>query len=130
MIYDRVKRIRRNSLIVRSMGPLQICVMAKYNEKKLSYALQEKLLTMFCQRLAKLKSGQAIRDFLKDLMNRKERLMLVRRLLIAEMLVKGRSYDEIKDQLRCGKTTIARVQRWLSFGRGGYVEAIKVGKRR
>lgn len=104
--------------------------MSRYNEKRLSYDLQEKLLTMFCDCIAKLKTGKQIKNFLKDLLNRKERIMLVRRLLIAEMLVEGKSYKEIKKYLRCGKPTIARVQRWLNFGRGGYIEAIKAKKKK
>lgn len=67
-------------------------------------------------------------NFLKDLLNRQGRLMLIRRLLIAEMLIDGRTYQEISRRLKCGSTTVARVVRWLHFGRGGYEQAIKAKK--
>lgn len=51
--------------------------------------------------------------------------MLARRLHIAALLEAGYSYEEIEKMLRTGKHTIARVQRWLSFGREGYKRAIR-----
>ncbi|MFH0988226.1 MAG: YerC/YecD family TrpR-related protein [Parcubacteria group bacterium] len=104
------------------MEPLK--PMAKYNEKRLPYDVQDKLIDAFCEVLAKLKTKQQIKDFLKDLLNRKERAMLVRRLLIAILLVQGKTYTEIGRELKCGRATIARIERWLNFGRGGYKKAI------
>lgn len=101
-------------------------IMSRYNERKLSYALQNKLLNSFCGTLSRLKTKEAVYNFLKDLLNRQERLMLIRRLLIADMLIRGETYVTIRERLHCGLNTIARVQRWLNFGRGGYKEAIKL----
>lgn len=103
--------------------------MAKYNEKRIPYNIQDKLMDTFCETLCRLKTKSAMRDFLKDLLNRQERAMLVRQLLIAEMLLKGHTYKEIVDRLHCGMTTVARVERWLYFGRGGYEQAVKVKKK-
>lgn len=102
--------------------------MARYNEKKISYPTQERLMDNLCGTLSRLKTKSAIRDFLKDLLNRQERVMLVRRLFIAEMLLDGYTYREIIKQLHCGSPTIARVERWLHFGRGGYEKAVKSKK--
>jgi len=99
--------------------------MSRYNEKKISYAHQERLMDMLCDTLCQLKSRRVMKNFLKDLLNRQERIMLVRRLLIAEMLVDGFTYKEIIKRLHCGFPTIARVERWLHFGRGGYQIAIR-----
>lgn len=82
----------------------------------------------FCETLARLKTRSAIRNFLKDLLNRQERAMLVRRLLIAEMLIDGYTYEEIMNRLHCGPNTVARVERWLHFGRGGYSQAVRARK--
>lgn len=100
--------------------------MSKYNEKKLPYEQQEELLDILCDILLRLKTKQEMKNFLKDLLNRKERTMLVRRLLIAEMLIEGITYDEIKGLLRCGKSTIARIERWVNFGRNGYKFAVSL----
>ncbi|MBI4135825.1 helix-turn-helix domain-containing protein [Candidatus Uhrbacteria bacterium] len=98
--------------------------MAKYNEKRIPYQVQDRLLRMLAEILCRLKNTKMISDFLKDLLNRQERAMLVRRLLIAEMLMNGYKYREIVKKLHCGMMTIARVERWLHFGRGGYERAI------
>lgn len=103
--------------------------MAKYDERRIPYRLQDRLLETFSEVLCRLRSKSAVRNFLKDLLNRKERLMLVRRLLIAEMLVDGDTYAEIARRLRCGTPTIARVRRWLEFGRNGYKVAVLAKKR-
>lgn len=102
--------------------------MARYNANKIPYALQDRLLDLFCSTLASLRSKESIRNFLKDLLNRQERVMLIRRLLIADLLMKGRKHREIREKMHTGYTTIARVDRWLHFGRGGYKMAIKIRK--
>ncbi len=104
--------------------------MVRFSEKKLSYDTQDIILKDFCAVLIGMKSEDAIFRFLKDLLNRKERLMLVRRLQVAFLLNQGMSYDDIKKNLKVGKATIARISRWLEFGRGGYKDAIeKLSKR-
>lgn len=104
--------------------------MARYNVNKIPYNKQEDLLDKFCEVIQSLESKSAIKNFLKDLLNRQERIMLIRRLLIAELLLKGKTYREIQDQLHIGPTTIARVDRWLYFGRDGYKKAVLVKKKK
>ena len=79
--------------------------------------------------MSRLKTEKVVRDFLKDLLNRKERLMLVRRLLAAELLQEGETYRAIQKRMGMGPTTIARIERWLHFGRGGYKLALAVKKK-
>lgn len=98
--------------------------MPRYSYKKLDYSDQERLLKNFCLVLYKLRTEKNILDFLKDILNRSERLMVVRRLLVGKLLVEGKTYREIQEQLKVGKSTIARVERWLNFGRGGLKQAI------
>ena len=99
--------------------------MAKYSPKHLTYKQLDDLWDGFVDVLVKLQSRDSIKRFLKDLMNRQERIMFVRRLLIAKYLDEGYTYDEIMKNLAVGRATIARVQRWLEFGREGYKRAIK-----
>lgn len=98
--------------------------MARFSDKKLSYSKQDALWNEFCAVLAEMHTLDEVRRFLKDLLNRQERLMLARRLLIADLLERGLTYREISERLRAGQTTIARVHRWLKFGREGYIRAI------
>ncbi|MDD5342286.1 MAG: YerC/YecD family TrpR-related protein [Patescibacteria group bacterium] len=103
--------------------------MARYNANKIPYKLQDRLMDHFCETLARLKTKSDIRNFLKDLLNRQERIMLIRRLLIADMLISGKSHREIREKLKAGFPTISRVDRWLNFGRGGYETALKTIKK-
>lgn len=98
--------------------------MARFSDQKVSYEKQDALWARFCHVLATMQSTDEVKRFLKDLLNRQERLMLVRRLQIADMLEAGATYFEIKKKLGAGMTTIARVHRWLKFGREGYRRAI------
>ncbi len=100
--------------------------MARFNEKIIPYETQDRLMDVFCYILTELKTKEEKKDFLKDLLNRQERIMLIRRLMIAELLSDGKNYSQIAKRLKCGKSTIARVQRWLNFGRGGYKKALKI----
>ena len=104
--------------------------MAKFRAEKISYEKQDQLMKDFREILSKLKTAEGVQDFLKDLLNRQERLMLIRRLLIAEMLEDDMSYQEIINKMKCGTTTIARVARWLNFGRQGYKNAISLKKKK
>lgn len=103
---------------------MKVKAMARYNEKRIPYPKQDRLMDAFCGMLVSLKSKRAVKDFLKDLLNRQERVMIVRRLLIAQMLLRGCTYQEIIQTLHCGSPTIARVERWLHFGRGGFKKAL------
>ena len=102
--------------------------MARFNSNSIPYKTQEQLMDHFCKTISKLETPTKIKYFLKDVLNRKERQMIIRRLLIAEMLDNNISYTEIQKELRVGKATIARVSRWLHFGRGGYHLAISTKK--
>jgi len=102
--------------------------MARYNANRIPYSKQDQLMNLFCGVLSRLRTPRAINDFLKDLLNRQERIMLIRRLLIAERLLEGKTYQEIQHKLHVGPSTIARVDRWLHFGRGGLKSAIQAKK--
>lgn len=67
----------------------------------------------------------AMRRFLRDLLTGSERIMLGRRLIIARRILAGDGYDIIADDLKVGKTTIAKVDRWLQDQMPGYEEAIQ-----
>ena len=46
--------------------------------------------------------------------------MLARRLQIAELLIEGFSFDQIRKNLKAGPNTIAKVQAWLELHGEGY----------
>ena len=72
-----------------------------------------------------LKSREEIKNFLRDLLTESERVMVGRRILIAQMLLEEKPYDEIIRELKVGKDTIMRVHRWLEDDTDGYEKAVK-----
>lgn len=99
--------------------------MSRYSDRRIPKPTQDELWNEFCDLVAGLGSRVAVRNFFRDLLNRQERLMLARRLHVASLLDAGETYREIKRMLGAGSPMIARVARWLEFGRGGYKEAVR-----
>lgn len=71
-----------------------------------------------------LKGRDATKRFLKDLLTVSERVMLGRRILIAQELLMGTPRNKIMEKMKVGPDTIWRVQRWLEDTLPGYEEAI------
>lgn len=78
---------------------------------------------------AGIKGRVDMKAFLRDLLTVSERIMLGRRIIIAEMLLEDKSYDEITQQLGAGRHTVRKVHRWLLDQHSGYEKAIKGLKR-
>ena len=64
------------------------------------------------------------KQFLKDLLTPSERVMLGRRILIAQMIIQGFTVDEIRARLGVGTTTIVNVRTWLEDEFPGYERAV------
>lgn len=99
--------------------------MSRFPPQKIPYDEQDRLWMEFCIVLARLKSPDNMHRFLKDIFNRQERMMFIRRLQIAKMLAQGKTYETIMRSLHTGAGTIGKVQRWLEFGREGYKRAVR-----
>lgn len=74
--------------------------------------------------ISALKSREEIKNFLKDLLTESERIMIGRRILIAQMLLEGKSYGQIIGELHVGADTIIRVHRQLEDESVGYEKAL------
>jgi|SRR3989344_358954 len=66
----------------------------------------------------------SVKLFLRDLLTQSERIMLGRRIIIAQKLLSGASYTDITQSLGVGHDTIYRIQHWLSDQMPGYEQAI------
>lgn len=67
-----------------------------------------------------LKSGRECEDFLRDLLTEAEIKEFANRWRVAQMLNKKIDYKTIEKETGMSSTTIARVQKWLTRGMGGY----------
>lgn len=98
-----------------------IIVYIMYTVKKLLTKQQQTdLFIKLAKALSLLHSTTETAHFLKDLLSESEVLMLARRLQIAELLIDGLTYQQIKEEVKVSFGTIARVQTWLEFYGDGY----------
>lgn len=70
--------------------------------------------------LLSLKTEGECKRFLRDLLTESEIKEFANRLTVAKLLSKKMSYLEIEKQTGMSSTTIARIQKWLTNGMGGY----------
>jgi len=99
--------------------------MARVNPRFINSDDKMKYLDLLWTSIAELKSRDEVKNFFKDLLSESEAIMLARRIQIAKMLLSGKTYEEIINELHVGYDTISKVQRWLTSGFGGYQKAIE-----
>ena len=92
--------------------------MSRYNVRKLQEKHKKVVLDEFYRAVAILKNKKEVEKFFIDLLDVGEIVMLSRRILAAEKLHKGETFDEISQELKMGKDTIMRVSHWLEKGVG------------
>lgn len=67
-----------------------------------------------------LKTEEECRKFLRDLLTEKEIKEFTKRWKVARMLSNKVPYEKIEKETGMSSTTIARVNKWLINGKGGY----------
>ena len=93
------------------------------SKRKINRNLESQLRKMFLGVLAEIKSPREIETILEDLLTETERTVILKRLGIAVYLDKGRSYEDIKNNLKVSSATIASVAETL--GNPGFQEVVK-----
>lgn len=93
--------------------------MAQVSRSPLNQKVKERILEIFFDSIAELKTREAVEDFFNDFLSPTERTMLAKRLSIAVMVAKGYSYRTISGVLRVSLTTITKVALWYhELGKG------------
>ena len=82
----------------------------RISNKKVNDALNKQISEMFVQAISDLRDLNETKTFLKDFFNETEYEAFMKRMAIAYWLKKGRSYNNIKDNLKVSSATIATVQ--------------------
>ena len=93
------------------------------SSKKLNPSLKNQITKTFAQTIADLKDFNELHAFFKDFLNESEYETFAKRLAIAYWLMKGRSYKNIKDNLKVSSATIADVA--FAMKRKGFLLALK-----
>ncbi len=99
--------------------------MAKVKPYQMSALDRGMLFSRLCLAMTLLASVEEAKEFLIDLLTPSESLMLARRIKIAELLLMGMSYSEIREELGVGIGTISNVQQWLEAGSGRFRTVLK-----
>lgn len=93
------------------------------SEQRINSTLKKQIREVFIQTITDLRSLQETEEFLEDFFNSSEFESFAKRLAIAYWLKKGRSYSNIKDNLKVSSATIATVQQMMD--KPGFQLAIK-----
>ena len=102
--------------------------MTQVSKRKLHPSTEEKIYNTFWEAISQLKSEKEIRLFLNDLLSPTEKTMLAKRLAIAALIMKGYTYDDIKDLLKVSQETIAKVSLSVRANSGYQVAIGKIAK--
>lgn len=79
------------------------------SSKKVNKILEKQLFEMLYQMLCDSKDSKEMKILLGDLLSESEQVSMAKRLGIAVYLDKGRSYENIKENLKVSSATIASV---------------------
>jgi uncharacterized protein YerC len=96
------------------------------SKKKLNPNLENQLYQLLYQVLADIRSKKEARIFLTEILTKNELEMLVKRLATAYYLDKGRSYANIKTNLKLSSATISSVAEQMRKGKGFEIALNKI----
>lgn len=80
------------------------------SKRKVNPVLERQLEKTLFQLIVDLKNSQEAEDVMKSLLSQTELTTVAKRLAVAYWLTKGRSYENIKENLKVSSATVADVQ--------------------
>lgn len=83
----------------------------RVSNKKLHASLYQELASSFAQLISDLKNADETKKFLEDFFNKNELETFIKRLSVSYWLKKGRSYQNIRENLKVSSATIASIQK-------------------
>lgn len=96
----------------------------KVRPRKIEHRDKIRYLDALYTAMSSFSSKEGIKSFLDDLLTESERVMIGRRVLIAQRLLKDQPYNQIMKEMKVGPDTIMRVHRWLGGDNKGYEKAV------
>ncbi|KKS14258.1 hypothetical protein A2617_02930 [Candidatus Daviesbacteria bacterium RIFOXYD1_FULL_41_10] len=84
----------------------------------------EKDKKLVAEALQKLKSSKDLSAFVDDLFSEEEILDLAQRIKIAELILDGKTYDEIAELVNASTSTVSKVGQVIKYGKGGLQKAL------
>ena len=99
--------------------------MAKFGKRTLPKAEVEKIFFKLCESIASMKNADEASQFLRDILSYPEAEMIAMRLRVAERIEEGKTYDEIRREVKVSPNTIAKIQEWLKVSGEGFRLALE-----
>lgn len=93
------------------------------SQTPINKTLEKQLGEMFYQVLAEIDSPEELSTIFEDVLTEGERIAVLKRLGIALYLDKGRSYEDVKNNIKVSSATIATVAE--NLGNSGWQEIIR-----
>lgn len=98
----------------------------RLSKKKINQRIEKQIFNIFYQVIADIQNPQEARVFLEDILTKAELEALTKRLAVALYLEKGRSYDNIKKNLKVSSATVATVAEQMKKGKGFEIALKKI----
>ncbi len=99
--------------------------MSKISRRFLDKELENTIFEVFLKTIVDIKTSDEVKNFIEDLLSPAEKIMLIKRLAIAVLLTKGKTYEYIDHTLKVSRATIMNVSLWLKHGKGGYRKVVE-----
>lgn len=99
--------------------------MSKVSRRVLDKELEDKIFEVFLKSIVNIKTPVEAKNFVEDLLSPTEKIMIIKRLAIAVLLTKGKTYEYIDHTLKVSRATIMTVSLWLKHGKGGYRKVVE-----
>lgn len=99
--------------------------MSRLSRRLLDKELEGRIFEVFLKTIVDIKTTAEAKNFIEDILSPTERIMLIKRLAIAVLLTKGKTYEYIDHTLKVSRATIMNVSLWLKHGKNGYRKAIE-----
>lgn len=99
--------------------------MTQLSKIHLNQKVKERVLEIFFQSLADLKTKESVARFLSDFLSPTEKMMLAKRLAIAVMVAKGYDYRTICSVLKVSLGKVTHVALWYKELGTGYKSVVK-----
>ncbi|MBQ7407893.1 MAG: TrpR-related protein YerC/YecD [Clostridia bacterium] len=82
------------------------------------------MLTELYTQIIKIQSVEECAAFFEDLCTIKELESMSQRIVAAQMLIEGKTYNEIIEKTEISSATLSRVSKCVRYGEGGYKNVI------
>ncbi|MEX2028377.1 MAG: Trp family transcriptional regulator [Candidatus Curtissbacteria bacterium] len=102
--------------------------MTRISRRILGKQIENEIFETLWEAISQVRTKQDVQLFLNDLLTPSEKLMIAKRLSIAVLLLKNRTYGEICDLLKVSNETVSRIALVLKMNTGFMIGINKVVK--